>query len=133
MGMDTGQFVPDSTEPFRPGRHFYFHHFFHGAAVPPAMAERTNPADPFCHIDILLEVTKFHKLFQPAVHITDRRNRTDNLFILQFQIQMDRFGKNGMLRTERNHCAFTHFLSLLPVSPLPRRKRLSRVRCGAVL
>ena len=106
--------MPDGPQVFRPSGDLNSHKAFNSLAVTPAMAEGTDTADTFRYIYIFLEAPLLHQLFQSPVYVTNGRNCFYHLFVLQLQIQMDRFRQNRMLGTERYYCTFTHINSLLP-------------------
>ena len=74
--------------------------------VSEAMSERADAAGSFGNQYKLLKVAFFHELLQSSVDEADRRKCVNNLLILQNKIQMDRFGKDRVLRPERDNTDF---------------------------
>ena len=100
MRMHTGKLVPNNAQNLGTLGYLNAHEAFDGLGIAERMAHRADTADAFRNIDELVVIARFHEFLQPAVNETDLRNGLQNVFILNDEVEMQRLGKNGMLRTE---------------------------------
>ena len=55
---------PDNPQKFGPGRYFYPHHLFDALAVAHGVDHRTDAADPFNHLDHLMNIAQVQPAFR---------------------------------------------------------------------
>ena len=122
--MDPCHLAPDGTQILSSDRDFHVHHLLDRLNIAQAVSEGADPAGSLGDIDILVEVASVYKFLKSAVNESDGRDDIDDLLILKDKVQMDRFRKDRMLRSERNNasllCSFVHhfasFLAAFPAS-----------------
>ena len=117
--MNAAHLTPDRAQVLCADRDLDVHALLNRLDIPETMAEAADAAGALRNVDILVEISLLYKILQPAVDEADGRNDIHNLLILKDKIQVDRFWKNRMLRSERDNASlllslFHHFSSFFP-------------------
>src|SRR5699024_2938062 len=89
-------------------RHFDAHDLFHCFAVTQSVAAAADAADTLRDIDILFKISFFNQFLKSSMDKSNTRDSPNYRLILKYQIQMDRFRKHRMLRTEWYDTSLCH-------------------------
>ena len=84
----------------RARRHRDVHERLDGLAVGLAVNKTADAANPFRHVDELKVILLLHQLLQAAMDESDRGPGLDHFFVLDHQVQVDRFRQDRVLRSK---------------------------------
>ena len=128
VGVNTRELMPDNAQIFCSLGYLHAHKPLYRFGITHGVPECADAAYTLRHVDKLVVVACLDKLLKASMDKPDLGYCLDNSFVLDHEIEMQRFGQHRMLGAERDDGRLSHATHLPPLPPRrPRRPPLQRL------